>query len=375
MDQQFKIVFTGKFQEGTDLTAFIEQFSQRFKVSTEKASKLTQANRRMVMKKGLDRETADKHRKVLEALGMIIELEEMTPPAVFGSSEETADPPVASTYAPPQAAVFEERDETEEPSTSNPYTAPQATLVDTPEEGEMNGPVSVSAGQGWAWIKRGYWHFRQNPGPWILAIVLWFVITIIGSIIPFISLALNIAYPVFLAGFVLGAHEQDQGGDFTVKHLFAGFSNSVGQLMLLGLLYLVGFFAAMMIGLMAAGGSMAMLGVMTGIEEDPAAIQAAMADPMVIILPVLIMLLLTFPLMMAYFYAPALIALNNFSAIQAMKESFFGCLKNILPLTVYGLLAILLMIVAMIPVGLGLLVLMPVMTAAVYASYRDIYYA
>ena len=48
-------------------------------------------------------------------------------------------------------------------------------------------------------------------------------------------------------------------------------------------------------------------------------------------------------------------------------------LKNILPMTLYGLLLIILMFVAMIPLMLGLLVLLPVTFITVYTSFRDIY--
>jgi uncharacterized membrane protein len=59
--------------------------------------------------------------------------------------------------------------------------------------------------------------------------------------------------------------------------------------------------------------------------------------------------------------------------IEAMKESFLGCLKNILPFLVYSVVLMVLGIVAAIPLGLGWLVLGPTLIASVYVSYRDIY--
>jgi uncharacterized membrane protein len=78
--------------------------------------------------------------------------------------------------------------------------------------------------------------------------------------------------------------------------------------------------------------------------------------------------------MMAYWFAPALIAMEGMSALSAMKLSFLGCLRNILPFLLYGVLALVMFFIGAIPVGLGLLVVMPVMTASMYTAFRDIYY-
>jgi uncharacterized membrane protein len=48
-------------------------------------------------------------------------------------------------------------------------------------------------------------------------------------------------------------------------------------------------------------------------------------------------------------------------------------LKNWLPFTVYSLAGFGLSIVAMIPFGLGLLVLVPVITASLYTGYKDVF--
>jgi uncharacterized membrane protein len=59
--------------------------------------------------------------------------------------------------------------------------------------------------------------------------------------------------------------------------------------------------------------------------------------------------------------------------VAAMKASFRGCMRNIVPFLVYGILMLLLSFVAMIPLGLGLMVWVPVAIASTYAAYRMIY--
>jgi uncharacterized membrane protein len=58
-----------------------------------------------------------------------------------------------------------------------------------------------------------------------------------------------------------------------------------------------------------------------------------------------------------------------------MKESFSGCLRNIVPFLVYGVVMMVFGAIASIPMLLGWLVLGPVLCGSYYASYKDIYLA
>jgi len=80
------------------------------------------------------------------------------------------------------------------------------------------------------------------------------------------------------------------------------------------------------------------------------------------------------PLIMLFWFAPTLIVLNDeIGIIEALKLSFMGCLKNILPFLIYGIVGFILMVLATIPLGLGWLVLAPVFLGTVYVGYKDIF--
>jgi len=68
-----------------------------------------------------------------------------------------------------------------------------------------------------------------------------------------------------------------------------------------------------------------------------------------------------------------LVVLHDRGVIESMVLSFKGCLRNILPFLVYGIIAFVLLLLASIPLMLGLLVMMPVLIASIYTAYRDIY--
>jgi uncharacterized membrane protein len=68
-----------------------------------------------------------------------------------------------------------------------------------------------------------------------------------------------------------------------------------------------------------------------------------------------------------------LIGLHSLTAVEAMKLSFVACLKNMLPFLVYGLIFTVILVVAIIPFGLGLIVAIPVMMTSLYTSYVDVF--
>lgn len=337
MDLQYNVIYTGELRPGIGREAFINAFCQRFKCDEAKAAAVADSRKPITMKNAVALAAAEEYKKVLEGLGMTIRIDPVNP---------------AGSHATPETV-----------STSNPYQAPTAQLEKSPEFGEMTGPVSVPAGHGASWVSSAFSnHFKESPGAWIGAIVVFLLL----SMIPLINLIMVFLMPVFVGGLMLGARAQDEGEGFQFNALFRGFSRNTGQLILLNVLLIIGTILIMIVSNVLIGGSVAMLG---GIEPNGGTL-----PPATILLPMLVMLLLYLPLMMAYWFAPALIAIDNISALSAMKLSFVGCLKNIVPFLIYGILLLVLMFVAAIPLGLGLLVVIPVMYASMYTAYRDIYY-
>lgn len=439
MSESYQVIFTGELQPGKAAEHVIDRFSEKFKLERGKAELLIRGARSVVLKKGLDQEKAEKYLAVLRHIGMVVESNPKLPEIAQSEPQAPATPPaesklpeatpavpkapeglalepldnggddatevldphqgpdrcpkcgsnrmemgicmacgiVASKYLAAQARqvapVSDEDDEYEEEDSSNPYTAPEADLVES-LEGEMSGPRAVSAGNGIAWLVQGWGHFKASPVAWILAMVAWVVISMVVSLIPFIGwLILTLVGPVIIAGFLLGCREQEEGGAFAVSHLFAGFSQNAGQLVLVGLLYLV---MMIVIGLVVGLGLFFSVGGMNLAFDDPQAM-GMMGEGFGVgfILVMVLGFIMSSAMMMSYIFAPALVAIGELNALEAMKLSFKGCLINLLPLSVYALVALVLMLLGAIPFMLGLLVVLPMLTASNYAAYRDIYYA
>lgn len=414
MKEQYKILFSGQLRLDVTPQQAIDGFAAKFGVTTDKAQALINSGGKVVVKKGLTRHQAEKYHQALEEVGMIVSLASMQSRAQPGSSlslEPNDDQPLKSNH---EAAAASEKicpkcgsnqiennscldcgivlsddaalpadlkkssvsiplsNQTINSEAANPYAAPTADLTPDTELDEMSGPDSVPISHGWAWLAGGFWYFKRNPLAWMAAIVIFILLSIGLQLIPFLGgLLLTLLQPVITAGFMLGIQEQELERDFRVSHIFAGFSNkNMGQLLLVGLLYLIGLFLILFGIVLTIGGTLAATG---GLEGDPDMLTNIAGSSSVFIV-MLLGVAFSIPLFMAYWFAPALIALDGLSAINAMKLSFFGCFKNILPFLIYGIAAVLLIIVGTIPFLLGLLVVIPMLIASAYVSYRDIFY-
>ena len=252
---------------------------------------------------------------------------------------------------------------------SNPYEAPSTDLQTAEGIGDPRG---VEAGRGTAWIGEGWGLFKQSPLTWILLIVVLFVINIVLAFIPVIGQVIsNVIWPVFSAGILAGCAALDEGDELSMNHLFAGFSEKLWPLVGLGAMYFVMIMAVgIVVGILAAVMGVGFAGL-AGTEGGIPGGEATAAGG--VMLAVLIALALFIPVIMAIWFAPALMMLGDKGVFESLKLSFIGCLKNILPFLIYGIVAIILMIIAMIPVGLGLLIFFPVIMGSVYAGYKDIY--
>jgi uncharacterized membrane protein len=231
----------------------------------------------------------------------------------------------------------------------------------------------VDAGQGWRWIAGGFGLFRKNPPIWmVFAIIYVLIVFFLLWAAPVGVFLLVLVSPVIDAGFMVASRTAEKGEDLEISLLFAGFKHRSGQLVTVGGLYLIGAIIIAGLMMMAGGGAIlgsAALGQMQG--AAPTEVMVGAMGGMLISLLVTMALLI--PLKMASWFAPALVMFHNMTAVEAMKLSFFGCLRNMWPFLVYGVIFFILMMIAMIPFGLGMLILVPVLNASIYLGYKDIF--
>lgn len=257
----------------------------------------------------------------------------------------------------------------------NPYAAPRTHVEDVPPslaEGDFNPEGrGVPAGHGWRWIADAWAFMGGQRWTFIGVILLYWLMVIVVSFVPGLGgLAVALFSPVISGGIMLGCEAVRRGERLEVGHLFAGFQRHFGKLVAIGAISLG-------LGMLVAIVMLAILGfsfagvLFGGAEPNPEQI-AGMG--MTILLAVLIALAISIPVYMLLWFAAPLIVLADVDVGAALKSSFSACLKNIVPFLVWGVMALLLGILATIPIMLGWFVLGPVLMVSAYTGYRDIFY-
>lgn len=256
---------------------------------------------------------------------------------------------------------------------TNPYQTPETNLETSNISDSIFGqPQKRKAGAGWQWIKDAFNLFMQSPLIWIVLLVIWMVIVMGLSLIPFLSIILYIISPIFTGGIMLGCDALNRNDSLSIGHLFAGFKHNTSQLAGLGVIQLIGISLILLVAALP----FLLLGMASSSDIMNILNPETMPDESALIIMMLyflIVLALEIPLIMGIWFAPSLIVLHDMNAWDAFKMSFRGCLSNIIPFLIYGLIFLVLAVVALIPVGLGMIILMPVMIISMYSSYRSVF--
>ena len=165
---------------------------------------------------------------------------------------------------------------------------------------------------------------------------------------------------------MIGCEALRRGGSLEFGHLFAGFNRHGSRLFALGAV-VAGLTIAIVFATMAFTGN--------ALQEWASGKNTGdwRATLLLLSVPMMLALALSIPVYMAAWFAPALIVLNDLSVGKAMRASFVACLKNVLPLLLYGVVGLVLGVFASLPLGLGWLLLGPVVIASVFVAYRDIF--
>jgi len=230
------------------------------------------------------------------------------------------------------------------------------------------------AGEGMNWVKQAWRLFRQAAIPWSGMTAAAFLAIMFASMIPLVGTHLvEMLSPLLVAGYMSASRAAEQGQPVTFLHLGAGFQSARMPLLMVGGVYLLGAVAIEQVMHALGGQSLQELMRLARVPEDLAPEQArALLDGA---LPALLLgLLLFLPLLMATWFAPALILFDRFTPVNAMWWSLWVCATNWRPILFYtSVLGLVGVVALLIPLGLGLLVFMPVAMISTYAAYRSIF--
>jgi len=230
----------------------------------------------------------------------------------------------------------------------------------------------VEASSGWDWYVQGWHLFMKNPGMWLVTTLVMMIVLAVLAWFPVIGApAAALLKPALLGGMMYGAHELAQGRSFEFPYLFQAFKDSekTGPMIMLGLLPMV-IFLIMVVFFGAAVFSMlvgAMLAPKTG------GFSGAMGAGSVIF-GLFLMIPIWIGIFAALFFAVPRVMLDGENWIEAIKSSLSACLANIVPMILFLVILIVASVLAAVfTLGLGMFLIAPVLMAAMYCAYVEVY--
>lgn len=233
-------------------------------------------------------------------------------------------------------------------------------------------PRKVAASEGFRWVAAGFHLYRKTPLLLSAAFGVLFGTVMAFGLIPVVGGSLSeLASPLMVAGFMAAYRALDQGNELAPPQFLAGLQGPAIPLMTVGAVQLLG---SLLIGQIMLGmgfDPQAVLDTAKSGKASPAEMQAVMNQAM----PAMFTGLLLFvPLIMATWFAPALILFGGARPATALGVSLRAVVKNWAPMLMNSLaLGLLLFFAALAPMLLGLLIAMPILFGSLYASYQAIF--
>jgi len=211
-----------------------------------------------------------------------------------------------------------------------------------------------------SWLVNGWNLFKKKPLTWVFMVLIFNILIIVGNSFLVGRFVVALLFPVLAGGIFIALHKSSRDEPIGLENLFSAFKDKsiLKELLTVGLIGVAVVILALV------------LQYQTGVEYT--VVGAGEVDKEVSkgsFFTSIVSLVWSCALL----FGIPLIAINKESAIPALKHSLYGMLLNFVPFIVFFVMIILLTIVSIIPVGLGLLVLVPVLYGAFYSGYKEIY--
>jgi hypothetical protein len=248
----------------------------------------------------------------------------------------------------------------------------------------------VPASHGFVWLREAYELFRDHPLRWLALLVAYYAIAGVLDFLPWIGFFAHLVLkPVFTVGFVAATWSVERGGAPELAHLFRGFRSDLSSLLGIGAVLVAGIVGAAIASMVVDGGELAAL------MRAPGPVDRDAFDTPGIKIGLLAASFVLVPLLLATWFAPALVVFQDCGARKAIATSFAAALANWRAIAVYVAfvafyaailptlaLAVIAMIVPEPAQGVLMVVLVlpwymclfAVLQIAEYIGYRDVFH-
>lgn len=216
-------------------------------------------------------------------------------------------------------------------------------------------PRPVPVAHGWRWIVEAVALFRRQPITWNFMFLLLIAIEVILFNVQILQLFYSLIDAILTAGVLVAAASLRSGQRANIGQLFACFvaDRRLMRLIVLRLLIMAGMTVIIIIAGTLSWSTFGedrvkhWMGTLSSL--DPAHLNPAQLDTELLSFLALVISALAVPLMMAAFFAPARVVLDDRPVVAALRESFRACLRNLGPFLLYGLAFAGLLLLALVP--------------------------
>ncbi|MGH8468614.1 MAG: BPSS1780 family membrane protein [Gammaproteobacteria bacterium] len=225
--------------------------------------------------------------------------------------------------------------------------------------------------QAWSWYKAGWRLFLINPSTWILYTFLWVLLGIFLWQIPILGrVAWWMINPALYAGFLYQAAEMEQGRPLAARRFFIGLTDKTKRLplLMLGVITLAAYVFLNVVAMVDPS----LYTTIESLLRADASTGIVAIEINLLLRSVLLFMILALATMALLYSCPAIMFAGS-DAFDAMMNSFETCARHWRAFAAFMGIFIILAIAAMIPMGLGFLVLIPVTFCAAYASFQTLY--
>jgi len=222
------------------------------------------------------------------------------------------------------------------------------------------------------WLISGWKLFKKKPLTWIFMVLIFNIFMIVGNSFLIGRFIVALLLPVLAGGIFIALDKASREESIGLENLFSVFKDKP----ILKELLTVGAIGVAVILLTMA--LQTLTGTEYAVKLDPSKSEGVnIKDSVDVFEKVskggLFTSLIPWVWSWALLFGIPLIAINREAAIPALKHSLLGSLFNFFPLLVFLVMIVLLTIISILPVGLGLLILIPVVFGATYFAFREIY--
>lgn len=242
--------------------------------------------------------------------------------------------------------------------------------------------LRLPAMRGWYWMAEGFRLFRRNPPLLTFLVFGYFFLLLVINVVPLLGwIAASLCVPALSVSVMNGCRAADRGEPVQFSLIVSGFQRNRTALFILGALYLVATLLVFMAASALGGGALTEL-LGAGKPLDAEAMRALRVP-----------LLLMIPVVMAFWFAPLLVAWDDVTPFKSLFFSFVAAVRNWRAFVFYAL-AVMFICMVMPALLLGFLelvsaslvrltavaltlpllfIFVPTLFCTFYVSYREVF--